>query len=133
VQVTSVNHTPNAELTIVAAARSSVSQSTFEELWHKLSHTQIYDLPEQQLDSDHLSTFEHVNFTFDIHGISRVSSDQLVRHRLTSYTQQSQRCPLHHPLGYQNPACHDHKRQGITSRLHIKAALATSIGDFGAP
>lgn len=89
-QVTSVNHTPNPELAIVAAARDSASESTFEELWHKSSHTQIYDLPEQQLDSDHLSTFEHANFTFAIHGISPVFSHQLLRHCPASYTQQSQ-------------------------------------------
>lgn len=90
-QVTLVNYTPNPELTIVAAARSSASQSTIEELWHKLSPEQIDNLLRQLLDSGHLSPFEHASFTFSIQGISRVTSHQLVRHRLASYTQQSQR------------------------------------------
>jgi thymidylate synthase (FAD) len=34
---------------------------------------------------------EHVSFTFAIEGISRACSHQLVRHRLASYSQQSQR------------------------------------------
>ena len=90
-QVTLVNYTPNPELTIVATARSSASQLTMEELWHKLNSQQISDLLKQLLDSGHLSTFEHASFTFNIQGISRVTSHQLVRHRLASYTQQSQR------------------------------------------
>ncbi len=41
--------------------------------------------------SGHLSTFEHVSFTFGIDGLSRVASHQLVRHRVASFSQQSQR------------------------------------------
>lgn len=39
----------------------------------------------------HLSPFEHISFTYAIEGISRACSHQLVRHRIASYTQQSQR------------------------------------------
>src|SRR3972149_5574362 len=39
----------------------------------------------------HLSPVEHVTFTFGIEGISRACSHQIVRHRLASYSQQSQR------------------------------------------
>ena len=39
----------------------------------------------------HGSPLEHVSFTFAIEGISRACSHQLVRHRLASYSQQSQR------------------------------------------
>ena len=102
-QVTLVNHTPNPEVTIVAAARSSASQSTFEELWDKLSPLQIDNVFKQLLDSGHLSTFEHASFTFNIQGISRVTSHQLVRHRLASYTQQSQRYVALRDHGYVTP------------------------------
>jgi len=37
------------------------------------------------------STIEHASFTFAIEGISRACSHQLVRHRIASYSQQSQR------------------------------------------
>ena len=43
------------------------------------------------MDSGHQSVAEHVYFTFAIEGISRACSHQLVRHRLASYSQQSQR------------------------------------------
>jgi len=39
----------------------------------------------------HHSVLEHVNITFAIDDISRANSHQLVRHRLASYSQQSQR------------------------------------------
>lgn len=39
----------------------------------------------------HHSPFEHVWFTFKVEGISRACSHQLVRHRLASFTQRSQR------------------------------------------
>ena len=39
----------------------------------------------------HLSVLEHASFTFSVKGISRACSHQLVRHRIASYSQQSQR------------------------------------------
>ena len=43
------------------------------------------------LDSGHHSVLEHVQVTFLISGVSRALSHQLVRHRLCSYSQKSQR------------------------------------------
>lgn len=43
------------------------------------------------LESGHDSPVEHVLFTFAVEGISRACSHQLVRHRIASYSQQSQR------------------------------------------
>lgn len=42
-------------------------------------------------DWGHLSTFEHASATFEITGVSRALTHQLVRHRIASYSQQSQR------------------------------------------
>ena len=59
-----------------------------------------YDMPELDEDlkalghalaSGHESVLEHASFTFAIEGISRACSHQLVRHRIASYSQQSQR------------------------------------------
>lgn len=41
--------------------------------------------------SGHMSALEHASFTFAVDGISRACSHQLVRHRVASYSQQSQR------------------------------------------
>jgi thymidylate synthase (FAD) len=43
------------------------------------------------IKSAHTSTIEHASFTFAVEGISRVCSHQLVRHRIASFSQQSQR------------------------------------------
>jgi len=43
------------------------------------------------LGSGHHSALEHASLTFAVEGISRACSHQLVRHRLASYNQQSQR------------------------------------------
>ncbi|MDD5669025.1 MAG: FAD-dependent thymidylate synthase [Candidatus Omnitrophica bacterium] len=43
------------------------------------------------VSSGHESPLEHVKFTFAVEGVSRALTHQLVRHRLASYSQQSQR------------------------------------------
>ena len=91
VQVTLINYTPNPELTIAAVARSTASNLTAEQLQQKLNPQQIEKLFASLLKSEHLSPFEHASFTFSINGISRANSHQLVRHRMASYSQQSQR------------------------------------------
>ena len=48
-------------------------------------------LVKQCIASGHLSTIEHINFTFEISNVSRALTHQLVRHRIASYSQQSQR------------------------------------------
>ena len=45
----------------------------------------------QCLASGHHSVIEHMNFTFKIEGVSRALTHQLVRHRIASYSQRSQR------------------------------------------
>jgi thymidylate synthase (FAD) len=52
--------------------------------------------------SGHHSILEHVSFTLAVEGISRACSHQLVRHRLASYSQQSQRY-VTGPFGYVTP------------------------------
>ena len=43
------------------------------------------------MSSGHFSTLEHASYTFAVEGVSRALTHQLVRHRLASYNQQSQR------------------------------------------
>lgn len=45
----------------------------------------------QCIASGHESVIEHASFTFKISGISRAAANQLVRHRIASYSQRSQR------------------------------------------
>lgn len=61
------------------------------EILDKTEPAQVSKLLDHLLTSGHHSPFEHVSFTFAIEGLSRAASHQLVRHRMASYSQQSQR------------------------------------------
>lgn len=90
-QVALVRYTPQPEETVAAAARLCYSKIGAMEILDKMDGDQVKKLLDQLLSSGHHSPFEHVSFTFAIEGISRAASHQLVRHRMASYSQQSQR------------------------------------------
>jgi len=54
-------------------------------------------------DMGHMSPVEHAVFTFYIEGVSRAMTHQLVRHRLASYSQRSQRYVRHDGFDYVIP------------------------------
>ena len=84
-------HTPEPDALVAAAARICYKDITAQELLHGEEQNLSRKLIAELFKSGHLSTFEHVSFTFGIDGLSRVASHQLVRHRLASFSQQSQR------------------------------------------
>jgi thymidylate synthase (FAD) len=86
-----LEHTPDPERTIAAATRLCYAPVGADELFENLTDAQIKKLLDLILKSGHHSAIEHASFTFAIEGISRACSHQLVRHRIASYNQQSQR------------------------------------------
>ena len=84
-------HTPNPERVIALAGKLCYSQVGIDELNDKISDEQIEKFIKKLSDMGHMSPFEHASFTFAIEGISRNCSHQIVRHRLASFSQQSQR------------------------------------------
>jgi thymidylate synthase (FAD) len=90
-QVTLLQHTPDPERTVALAARLCYSASSISDLHDKLSGSDTTAFLEKIISLGHQSVLEHVSFTFGIEGISRACSHQLVRHRIASYSQQSQR------------------------------------------
>lgn len=90
-RVTLLSHTPEPEKTIAMAARLCYSPSDVLQLKKKLDSMSVEKLVRKIVRMGHHSVLEHVSFTFGIEGISRATSHQLVRHRLASYSQQSQR------------------------------------------
>ena len=95
-QVKLLRYTPEPDKTVAMSARLCYSPIGAAELEEKLSNEQITKLVRQLGAMGHTSTFEHVSFTFAIEGISRVLTHQLVRHRIASYSQQSQRYVKEH-------------------------------------
>ena len=86
-----IRHTPDPEETIALAAKLCYSRSEIENLKQKISEKDQNAFIEKLLNMGHESVFEHVTFTFGIEGISRVLLAQLTRHRLASFSVQSQR------------------------------------------
>lgn len=103
-QVALLSFTPETELVIATAARLSTSKVGVSELQARLNEQQVTNLLNRLISSGHLSPFEHASFTFTIEGISRAASHQLVRHRIASYTQQSQRYVSFDQPDYITPA-----------------------------
>lgn len=90
-KVTLLNHTPNPEETIAMAAKLCYSPSEIEDLKNGLTKEKTEKFIDRLVKLGHESPFEHVTFTFGIEGGSRSLTHQLVRHRIASYSQQSQR------------------------------------------
>lgn len=93
--VTLIHHTPDPELAVALAARLCYSPVSIGDLRERLSGSDIRGFLEKILSLGHLSVLEHASFTFGIEGISRVTTHQLVRHRIASFSQQSQRYVSH--------------------------------------
>ncbi len=84
-------HTPEPEKVIAIAARLCYSKSNINDLKKNFTDEKVKNFIKKILTLGHESVLEHVTFTFGIEGISRACSHQLVRHRIASYSQQSQR------------------------------------------
>lgn len=94
-KVALLQHTPDPELAVALAARLCYSHVDIEALKDRLSGAGINNFLDKIMSLGHQSVLEHASFTFGIEGISRVTSHQLVRHRVASYSQQSQRYVSH--------------------------------------
>lgn len=90
-----INFTPNPEQAIALAARLCYSPVSIDALQEKMSGDDIRGFLEKIMSLGHQSVLEHASFTFGIDGVSRVTTHQLVRHRLASFSQQSQRYVSH--------------------------------------
>ncbi|PLX88971.1 MAG: thymidylate synthase (FAD) [Desulfuromonas sp.] len=89
-----LTYTPDPERVVAAAARLCYSDASIDALLDSDADARQAFL--QKITSlGHLSVLEHVGFSFGVEGISRACSHQLVRHRLASYSQQSQRYVSH--------------------------------------
>lgn len=84
-------HTPDPERAVAASARLCYAPVGAAELLESMSDEAVRRVLKTVIESGHTSTLEHASYTFAIDGVSRTLTHQLVRHRLASYNQQSQR------------------------------------------
>jgi len=132
-----LRHTPEPEEVVAMAAKLCYSQSGVEDLKEKIEARDQTAFVEKLAAVGHLSPIEHVVFSFGIEGISRACSHQLVRHRVASYSQQSQRYVKEEQFDYiippsikQDPAlateferCMDEAQENYTKILKRLAKL----------
>lgn len=90
-QVELLYHTPDPERAIATAARLCYAPIGAAELMETMPEDKVLSVLSTIMKSGHFSTLEHASYTFAIDGVSRALTHQLVRHRLASFNQQSQR------------------------------------------
>lgn len=86
-----ISHTPEPERLIAAAAKNCYSATDVDSVLDGLTEEKAERFVQMLSEIGHESPIEHVSFTFAIEGVSRSLLAQLTRHRMASYSVQSQR------------------------------------------
>ena len=89
--VTLIAHTPETEKVIAMASRTCYSALDLEGLDKKTDAADNAAYIRRVLASGHTSIAEHASFTFGLEGVSRTLLAQITRHRVASFSVQSQR------------------------------------------
>ena len=97
-----VQHTKRPDEAIASAARLCYAEST-EGLLDAQPSDDAASLVRRLNAMGHHSPLEHASFTFYLEGVSRALTHQLVRHRIASYSQRSQRYVAHDRFDYVAP------------------------------
>ncbi len=103
IKVKLIAYTPEPERVIAAAGRSCYSKEPTDILMETMSENDRKKLIPTLVKMGHHSVIEHAVFTFAISGVSRVTTHQLVRHRIASYSQKSQRYVKEKNFDYVEP------------------------------
>lgn len=98
-KVTLLSYTPTPELNVASAAKLCYSPSTIQDLRDGLTQEKISSFVEMLAEIGHESPIEHAFFTFGIEGVSRSLLAQITRHRMASFSVQSQRYVAEHSFG----------------------------------
>lgn len=86
-----LRYTPDGEKLISSAAKLCYSPVGVEDIEDNLTDEEVSRFLTGLINMGHESPIEHLSFTFAAEGVSRSLTHQLVRHRIASYSQQSQR------------------------------------------
>jgi len=86
-----LRYTPDGEKLVASAAKLCYSPVGIDQIEEDQDEKKVNSFLDLLMDLGHESPIEHVTFTFGIEGVSRTLTHQLVRHRIASYSQQSQR------------------------------------------
>ncbi len=90
-KVALITHTLNPETAVALGAKLCYSKSDLAKLQERLEKGDVDAFIAKIMGMGHLSTIEHASFTFAIEGVSRALLAQITRHRIASFSVQSQR------------------------------------------
>ncbi len=90
-KVALIRHTLSPEETVALGARLCYSKARVDDLLQRVSSRDQSEFVHKIMGMGHDSVLEHASFTFGIEGVSRVLLAQITRHRLASFSVQSQR------------------------------------------
>ena len=97
--VTLLAHTPQPELHVAAAAKLCYSPSSIDKIKEGLTEEKVASFVDMLSEMGHQSPIEHATFTFGIEGVSRALLAQITRHRIASFSVQSQRYVAENAFG----------------------------------
>lgn len=126
-KVTLITHTPEPEKTIAAAAKLCYSPATIDDVMEKLTPEKTADFVEMLAGLGHQSPIEHAVFTFGIEGVSRTLLAQITRHRIASYSVQSQRYVRENDFQFVTPP---QIAENPAAKAEFDAAMAESIAHY---
>lgn len=86
-----LRYTADAELLCGTAALTTIKSGKPSEILEKMDSETAKQKIRKVTGYGHTSVIEHASFTFSVEDVSRAMTHQLVRHRIASYSQQSQR------------------------------------------
>ena len=101
--VTLIAHTPRPQELVAAAAKLCYSPARVDELLCGLTPQKTADFLKMLSELGHQSPLEHAVFTFAIEGVSRTLLAQITRHRIASFSVQSQRYVSESDFDYVTP------------------------------
>ncbi len=101
--VTLLAHTPEPERNIAAAAKLCYSPASIDTIKEGLTEEKTASFVDMLSEIGHESPIEHAVFTFGIEGVSRALLAQITRHRIASFSVQSQRYVAEHDFAYVLP------------------------------
>ncbi len=86
-----IRHTEDPDASVALAARLCYAAADLDTLRERIASRDQTALIRGVMESGHHSTIEHASFTFAVEGVSRALLAQLTRHRIASFSVQSQR------------------------------------------
>lgn len=118
-KVTLLAHTPDPEITVAMAAKLCYSAATIDTIHDGLDEEKTAGFVDMLAQIGHESPIEHASFTFGIEGVSRSLLAQITRHRIASFSVQSQRYVKEAQFEYVVPP--EIEKDGRAKEIYIKS------------